>query len=47
MHVIFIYFILLFSHFGYYFNKRLLACSHALTDVHKTIQIVILKVIPT
>jgi len=23
-HVIFIYFILLFSHLGYYFNKRLL-----------------------
>jgi len=31
-HVIFIYFILLFSHFGYYFNKRLLTgqCSQTL-----------------
>ena len=28
-YVIFIYFILLFSHYGYYFNKRLLPCLGA------------------
>jgi len=34
-HVIFTYFILLLSHFGYYFSKRLLACLQSVKPFEK------------